>query len=289
MSKGQRLIKQSMILAIFITSLIMLYKILFPPVIEICFNSLLDLGEEKIDCGGICAKKCPPPLMPPDASDISLKFIDYVQDGEGSYDLVARISNSNVSWGLSSLGYRFQIFDENGNLTNSEDRETYIMPSGFIKDETGKYVIYDNFKYEGEISDIKIQLFDYVWNEIKDSRELLDYNVEIIQIKNTYGEFVEEGPEQYYVYGETKNNSRYSFYNVDIAVVVFDENDDVIGAGITEQATMASGDGWEFRIFWLNEFKNEIDHIDYEAQTNIFNGFNFMKEYGTGESYSIPR
>lgn len=289
MSKGQRLIKKIIILTIFISSLLLLDRLLFPPVLEICFNGQLDFGEEKLDCGGICEKKCPPPLMPPEASDINVEWVKYVKDGQNNYDLVARISNNNISWGLSSLGYRFKIYNDNNEIIKTEDRETYIMPVGFIKNETGKYIIYDNYKYEENIKKVDIQLYDYNWSEIKDKRELPDYNVEIIQINNTYGKLVENGPEYYFVYGETKNTSRYNFYKVDIAVIIYNDEDDVIAIGRTEQATMGAGNGWEFRIFWRQEFTDEIAHIDYQAQTNIFSEFNFIKAYGTGEKYLVPK
>ena len=289
MSNGQRLIKKMIIITILVSSLLIANRILFPPKIEVCFNGQQDIGEEKIDCGGVCSKKCPPPNRPPEVTDINIEWIKYVQNGENNYDLIAKISNKNTSWGLASLGYRFLIYNNKNELIKSEDQITYIMPSGFVKNDKGKYIVYDNYSFKENIEKVDIELFDFNWKEIKDERELPDYNVDIIQIKNTYGELIEDGTGSYLVYGETKNTSRHNFRKVDIIVVIFDNRNEIIAVGKTEQETMAAGNGWEFRIFWNEPFSGAVDRIDYEAQTNIFNEYNFMKEYGTGEKYLVPR
>ena len=128
-----------------------------------------------------------------------------------------------------------------------------------------------------------------MWKEIKDSRDLPDFNAKIINIKDEKGEYVSDGSEFYFVYGVTENASKYSFRTVDINVVIYGINNKPIAVGKTDQLDMLGGDGWEFRIFWREPFLGDIDYIDYEAQTNVFDTENFMKDFGTGEKYVIPR
>ncbi|MCK4892308.1 MAG: hypothetical protein KAS78_06590, partial [Candidatus Pacebacteria bacterium] len=289
MTSGQRKIKKSFFVLIILSFLIVAYQVIFPKIPEPCFNGVFDIGEEKVDCGGVCIKRCPPPPAPPDVNEIEVEWVEFVKDGEGNYDLVAKITNKNSFWGVSSVDYTFIAYGDNNKTIRTEKNETYIMPKGFLKEEGVKYIIEDNFKPNFNVEKVDIELFNYIWKEIKDPRDLPDFSAKVIDIKNKKGEFVTDGPEFYYVYGVTKNASKYSFYRVDIDVIIYNTNDEPIAVGKTNQWTVPGGEGWEFRIFWNEPFSNDIDYIDYEAQTNVFDSTNFMKDFGTGEKYMIPR
>lgn len=288
MTSGQRKIKKAIIVLIVFSFLVIVHHILFPKTMEPCFNGILDLGEDKIDCGGICVKECPAPLIPPEVNQIEVKWVKFVEDN-GKYDLVAKIFNNNSSWGLSLLDYRFVIFGKNGEMLKTEKKETYIMPKGLLDNDISKYVIESNFAVDFDISRIEIEMSNYNWEEIKDSRDLSDFSSMTISVINEKGEYLEDESGFYYVYGETKNNSQYVFGRVDIYIVIFDKNDNIIAVGETDQWTVSDGGVREFRKFWNNPFQGEIDHIDYNAQTNVFDLANFMKDFGTGEKYIIPR
>jgi hypothetical protein len=291
MTSSQRLIKKAIIMFTVAIIILVIYKLLFPPIPEPCFNGIYDIGEDKVDCGGICQKICPPPPMPPNVSEIKIISSDFVRDGENNYDLVAKIINNNSSWGVSSVDYVFLIYKKNGEIIKTKKESTYIMPNGFLEEDGIKYIIQDNFKSDSEIEKVDIELSEssFIWKEIKDPRDIPNYNSKIINIKDKKGEFILGDNEFYYVYGVTENSSRYSFYRVDINVVIYNSNGKPIAVGKTNQWTVSGGSGWEFRIFWDNPFSKDIDLIDYQAQTNVFDSENFMEEYGTGERYMIPR
>lgn len=289
MTNSQRIIKKTAIMLTFIIFVLILYKLMFPAVPEPCFNGVFDIGEDKIDCGGICQKKCPLPPTPPDVNEIKIEWSEFIKDGESNYDLAAKIINNNSSWGVSSVDYVFLIYKKNGEIIKTEKDKTYIMPKGFLEEEGVKYIIRENFKSNFEIEKIEIELSDYTWKEIKDPRDISNFNSKIISIKDKKEDYVHDGPEFYYVYGVTKNVSRYSFYRVDIDVVVYGKSGRPIAVGKTNQWTVAGGNGWEFRIFWNYPFSESIGYIDYQTQTNVFDSENFMKEFGTGEKYTIPR
>ncbi|MCK5084767.1 MAG: hypothetical protein KAQ64_03880 [Candidatus Pacebacteria bacterium] len=289
MTSGQRTIKKAIIILIILFIIIITHQLMFPKIPEPCFNGVLDIGEEKVDCGGVCIKKCPSPPTPPKVDDIRIEWVKFVKDGENYYDLVAKISNSNPSWGVSSVNYRFVVYSDDGEMIKTEKNKTYIMPKGFLKEEGVKYIIEDNFKLNLNINKVDIELFDHAWNEIKDSRDLPDFNSKVVYIKDKKNGYVTDGPEFYYVYGVTENASKYSFRVVDVNVVAYNANNEPIAVGKTNQWDMLGGGGWEFRIFWRESFSGEINYIDYEAQTNVLDTANFMKDFGTGERYIIPR
>ncbi len=289
MTETQRKLKKISILSIFLLIIVTIGWLLYKPEKEICFNGVKDIGEEGVDCGGFCEKKCPPPLKPPQVQDIKIDWVKYVKDGENNYDLVAKLSNSNERWGISSMKYKFTVRSQEGEVIGVRRGESYIMPKGFIKSEGANYIIENDFKTEKNIGKVDLELSDFNWGEIKDPRDLPDLSRDIIVIRNKEYGPLENGREFYYVSGVTKNVSKYSFFRVDIDVVLFDASGEPIAAGKTDQWTMKAGDGWKFEIRWLAPFSGEVDHVDYEAKTNIFNSSNFMKDYGTGRKYMIPR
>ena len=289
MTSGQRKIKKAIIVSIVLFIIIIIHQFMFPEISEPCFNGVFDIGEEKVDCGGICVEECPPPPAPPKVDEISIEWVEFIKDGENNYDFAAKIINNNSLWGVSSLNYRFVVYRNNGEMIKTEKIKTYIMPKGFLKEEGVKYIIEDNFKTNLKIEKVNIELSDYIWKEIKDLRDLPDFNAKIISIKDRKDGYITDGPEFYYIYGVTKNASKYSFYKVDIDVIIYNSSDEPIAVGKTNQWTVPGKGGWEFRIFWNEPFLVDIDYIDYEAQTNVFDSTNFMKDFGTGEKYIIPR
>ena len=288
MTELRRNLKKLFIFGIVVFFIVATIWVLYKPEKQICFNGLRDLGEEGIDCGGFCEKECPPPDKPPKVQDINVEWVKFVENGENNYDLVAKIANDNEGWGISSVDYAFNIYNKNGEIINVVLGKSYVMPKGFLGSNETRYIIENNFKTDKDIEKISLDLSNFNWREVKNLLNLPELNVEIIRIINKdYGP-TEDGEEFYYVFGVTENISKYSFFKVDINVVIFDNNGELLGAGKTNQWTLASGNGWEFKLFWTSPFSKEVGIIDYEAQTNVFNINNFMDVYGTGGKYEIP-
>ena len=289
MTETQRKIKKFSIIGVVLFFIIIISWVLFKPGERTCFNGIKDIGEEGIDCGGFCEKECPPPDKPPTVRDISVKWAKFIKDGENNYDLVAKISNDNENWGISSVDYKFNIYSKEGKVINTVSGKSYIMPKGFLKSSNSRYIIENNFKTYEDIEKISLELYNFNWREVKNLRELPELDVEIIRIINKDHGFIEDGEEFYYVFGVTENISKYGFFKVDINIVIFDDYGELVAAGKTNQWTLKSGAGWEFKIFWTSPFSEAIGIVDYEAQTNVFDIGNFMDVYGTGEKYIIPK
>jgi len=287
MTETQRKLKKLYIIGVVLLLIIIAALILFEEEERTCFNGFKDIGEEGIDCGGFCEKECPPPDKPPKVQDINVKWVKFVKDGENNYDLVAKISNSNDGWGVSSVNYSFNIYRKNGEIINTIYGKSYVMPRGFLGDNEARYIIENDFKTSEDIEKVSLELYDFNWREVKNLRELPELDIEIIRIINKDHGFMDNEEEFYYVFGVTENISKYSFFKVDINIVIFDDYGELVAAGKTDQWTLTSGRGWEFKIFWTSPFSETIGMIDYEAQTNVFDIGNFMDVYGTGGKYII--
>jgi len=288
MTKGQRIFKKMFIIAIILLILIGLCFLLFSDKPDKCLNGVLDAGEERVDCGGVCEKKCP--LILPDVSQIEVDWVEFVQDGENRYDLVAKITNKNSSWGVTSVYYRFLIYDDEGNVAKTDFENTYIMPKGFLKEEGKKYIIENNYVFNSEIEKVDIEFEDYDWREVKDALDLVHFNSKIIEIEQEDYGFSEPIFGDYYVFGVANNTSKYIFDRVDISVVLFDKNNRLIAAGKTNHWTLGSDEKREFKIFWKNPIQGEVDYVDYIAQTNVFDSdSNLIDDITTGKEYLTPR
>lgn len=288
MTENQRKFKKIFTVGVIFLLIIVYAWIAFKPKEQTCFNGIKNANEEGIDCGGACEKTCPR-LKPPQVQDVNIELTKALNKGEGEYTLLAKLSNNNESWGISSVDYEFVVHGENGDVLGVKKGWTYAMPKGFLKTDGFKYVIEDNFKTDKRIGKVDFKLSNFSWKKVRDTEDLPDMNKAIFEIKNTKHGYDEDGQGHYYASGVTKNISRYSFKYVDIIAVLFDKNNNLVAAGKTDQWTVRANSGWEFKIYWNEPFNKEIDRVDYSAETNVFDSENFMQIYGTGEYHGIPR
>ena len=289
MTSAQRKLKKLFIVGVVLSITISVVWIAFKPEEQVCFNGVKDFGEDGVDCGGICAKVCPPLLKPPQVSDIKIEWVKFVPDGKNNYDLVTKLSNSNEHWGLSLLDYEFVIYNKHGVIIDSIKNKTYIMPKGFLENKGKRYIIENDFQTNEDIGKVELALSNFNWSEVKDLRDLPELNVEVIKIRDKKYGFVDNQEEFYYASGVTENISKHSFFYIDISVILFNEENEPIAVGRTDQWTLEANSGWQFEIRWKNPFFENVDYADFDAQTNVFNMDNFMKERVTGEKYIIPR
>lgn len=285
----QRMMKRLSVIFVLIFALLIISWPNLQPKDDPCFNGQLDMGEDEIDCGGICNKTCPAPDKPPLVEDVKIEWAAALKDGSNNYDLIAKIVNTNRHWGAISVNYKFIIYGINGDIIDTKTGRTYIVPLGFSEGGGVKYVIDNNYSLDREISKVDFELDDFRWSEVRDVLELPELSVDTIVIKDKEYGSSESGNEYFYVYGVTENTSKYSFRMIDIYAVVYDKDNNPIAAGKTDQWTVGSGGGWEFRIFWNDKFEGEAARVDYVAETNIYDQSNFMRNYGTGKKYNSKK
>lgn len=288
MTDKQRKLKKLSIVGMLLFLILISTYGYWKPKEELCFNGVRDKGEEGVDCGEICSNDCSAPPRSPKVQDLQTEWVKFVKDGENNYDLIAKLSNSNDQWGVSSADYKFSVYNNSNRIIGARSGKTYIMPTGFLENTGTKYLIEDDFKTSEEIKKVDLEMYNFNWREIKNDKSSPVSSKIIKVVDQKYG-FVKNGNEFYYAYGVTKNVSAYSFFMIDIKVILFDSNNEPIAAGKTDQWTLEAEQGWEFMIYWKNPFEKEVDHVEYEAETNMFNSDNFMKIYGTGQKYMIPK
>jgi hypothetical protein len=277
MDSRQRLLKKIAIIFIIISVIAVIIFISTRPKTDPCFDKRKDNGETGVDCGGFCEAICVD-QKPKDVKDIKINWAKYVEDGRNNYDLIASVSNENQNWGVVNVNYEFTYYNDSGKVIGKKQGKTYIMPRGKSTDPSDKYIIENGIKTSEKPAKVDINLSNYQWSSIKDV-DLDALSENIIQISQKDFK-LDKNIKSYLATGTTKNTSKYDFQHVDIDVVVLGKKGEILGTGKTTQLTMSSGNGWGFFV-WIGSKidENELDHVDYRAETNVLDKNNFMKEY----------
>ena len=287
MNSAQRKIKQIKIIAIILIFIGVVFYFAIPPKDHNCSDGIQNYDEAGIDCGGKYCDLCPPPDRPIGVENIEMKWVKAIPDGENNYDLAAKIINPNANWGIESLDYYFNVYDENNNLIGAESGSDYIMPDiseaiNFSLAESGedadpvqiiKYIIKNDFRSYSEPFETTLSFDNIVWKKIDDLKKPSIY---ITDKKFGYSA---DGTAFYEVSGVTNNKSAYSFELVNIKAVLYDDFDRPAAAGTTNQWTVKSGQGWIFNFHWDHPIKERIFRLDCQIETNFLDEENYIREF----------
>lgn len=238
-----------------------------------CYDGIKNQGEEEVDCGGPCIP-CEVKSLKP-VKVIWVKALA-IKDKQGVYDVAAQIRNPNQNYGLSKLSYEFKLYDESDSLIFSKKNSTFILPN-----ET-KYIIEPRLEVNQSISKISLVLEP---GEPGDWQKLKDFEKNQLFIKNKNYQLLESGPGFSQVSGIVKNASAFDFDKVQINVILFNQQHEVVGVNKTEMRTLLSGEERYFLTTWFSKIEDEVFFVDVEAETNVFIDENFMKRYGAPEKF----
>lgn len=103
-----------------------LYQALFS-VEASCRNGVLDQGEQRTDCGGVCSLVCREDVRPP-----IVQWARTFKQTAGEYTAAAYIQNNNPGVGARDVGYSFQLFDENNQLVVEQRGNIDIPPAPIV-------------------------------------------------------------------------------------------------------------------------------------------------------------
>ena len=83
---------------------------------ETCFDGIQNQAEKGIDCGGPCS----PCREVVETKDLKIEEIAIADGGNGTYDVIAKISNPNGSVGAKEFFYSFQLKSADGDILASK-------------------------------------------------------------------------------------------------------------------------------------------------------------------------
>ncbi|KKR22366.1 MAG: hypothetical protein UT53_C0042G0007 [Candidatus Yanofskybacteria bacterium GW2011_GWD2_39_48] len=231
-----------------------------------CFDGVKNGKEEGVDCGTIagCAV-CSPEVLP-----VSIQWQKLLSSGTSEYDFVALVNNPNTIYGASRIDYEISATG----MTQPIKSFFYIAPG------QTKYVIHPSIK-GGGLTDVNLKITQADWLGIKN---LSSENINL-EIKKKDYTIINSGGIYSQVEGTVLNNSNFDLSKVDIGVLLFDEDDNVIAVGRTNILTLPSNNERYYKVFWPTQLDGDVSKVDVEATTNIFDNYNFLKIHGTEEQF----
>ncbi len=224
-----------------------------------CVDGVKNGKEEGLDCGTLaCGKSCEPNIMP-----LNIISSQLLKVGQNDYDFVAQISNPNTSYGASRIEYLIDSFGYRG--------FTYILPG------QSKWIVVTTLKNTQEINEPKLAIKNVQWEKIDMPDNVVGFSLRRrdyrpIQVGTQFD-------------GILYNDSNYDFDRIDVAVILFSNDGDIVGVGKTDIRTFVSKTERGFSVVWPFNLSDEAVRENVEASTNLFENSNFIKSYGSQEKF----
>lgn len=188
------------------------------------------------------------------------------------YDFLAEIRNPNFDFGATGISYELELFGQNNELVLAKNGLVSLLPG------QTRYEIISPLAVDQEIFAAKFKLIDASWERLK---EFVPQN--LFSVRNQEFKILPSG--QGLVRATLSNDSNFDFDRVDIQIILFDENDEVLAVNRTDIRTFLAKTGRFFEVKWAVPFRSPIGRIEINAYTDIFKNENFIKEHGTQEKF----
>lgn len=213
-----------------------------------CFDGERNQGEENIDCGGPCS-----PCIGV-TKDLITVWTKFFKLRDGKYDAAALVENPNLFLGLTTLKYRFKLYDENNILIAVRAGETFINPGE-------KYVIFESAIDTGfRVPKRAFIEFTSVsnWKRVEDERPKLVVSKKV---------FTNEPFPRLTM--EVSNSSFFSVRNIYAAVLLLDKDKGVKGVSTTK-IDFIEGEGTRQVVFtWPDSFFEEPESSEIFLRPDI--------------------
>ena len=232
-----------------------------------CFDGVKNGQEEGVDCGLlVCGVACEPEILP--LNIISQKLIEIKPN---DYDFVARISNPNSVFGASLVRYKLTV-SENGGTLLDDSGAFYILPG------QTRFLIVPGIRTADGAAGVSIDITEIQWQKVETFGNVnFPIQSKSYTITNQNGVFSE-------LEAVILNDSDFDFDKIEVEVILFGENNEIIAVNRTDIRTFLSRTERYFKVSWPIELQGATRQ-DIEVLTNVFENSNFIKRYGTQERF----
>lgn len=261
-----RLLKQLTILLIFLficflIALAVYYLIHSAPS---CSDGIQNQEEEGIDCGG----PCPPcPISQP--QDIEVFWSRLLSSQADFYDLAAQIKNPNQHCGSGQLPYRFEIYNQSGELIKQVNGSTFILPN------QSKYLVESRIALDcpiEQVGQIQLSFGEISWDKLKDYYSL----PQLIVQQKEYFLLESNQPGFSQARAILLNKTDFDFDKIDIDFLLFDDQGRLLALNTTKVRTLLADEKRDLVATWFEELPGQVSSLEIEAETNVFNPDNYL-------------
>lgn len=226
-----------------------------------CLDGKQNQGEEGLDCGLVCGVSCIK------IAPLKITNIHVVLAKDGDYDVVATVFNPNSEFGSPQIDYDVVFKNASGKMVSKQEVRSYILPG------QTRYFLISFIKSSEQIISADIIVKNAMWERVSqfDSSDV-SFPVKNKNLRKNEFEAV------------LVNDSDFDFNTIDIGVVIYGENNNILAINKTNVNTIFSREERYFKVSWPEEIIN-ASKVDVEITTNLLENSNFIKRYGTQEKF----
>ncbi len=273
MTEGQRIIKRLIIIVVYLAIVASVAAGLYflfrtKPT---CTDGKHNQGEEKIDCGGPCAKCEEIPVI----GNLNVVEKAIMPAGTNKYDILVKLENPNAQFGVANFDYSFSLLEKSGKIVSEKKGSSFILPG------QAKYLFAFNLESQKEPESFDFKISSFRWTKFSEYREpdISIYSKELNLISSGAG-FAQ-------LKGKMRNQSGYDFRKISVKAALRDEQSKPVAINETSFNDVKVGEEREIYLNWMNPFPVDPNtvKIEVESEVDVFSSDNFMKKYGTQQQY----
>lgn len=228
-----------------------------------CYDKIQNQKEEGVDCGGPC-----PSCQSETLKKIEVVWAKLIPATKDYYDLIIKLNNPNQNHGTGKAPYSVKIYDSSRQPVEDYQATTYILPKQtkfIVKHRIRRPYSYSSLNAEVSFGEIE-------WRQ-------LDFSVSASLLPIQEKEFELSGPEApgyAFAKGVVANETNFDFQEIEIDVLLYNANHNLISARSNKINTFLSGEKRGFTVDWYQEIEEEVAYAEMEAETNFFDTENYI-------------
>ncbi len=219
----------------------------------------------------------PIPTPPPTANltPVQVIYAKLFNIQNNDYDFIAKVTNPNTDYGSPTVNYQITFSNSAGVQVGTKTGSFYILPG------QTKYVIQTPIKFSEPVALALMTIKSIDWQKLNpvaaSGVNLFVRNPNFISV-NQQGVFSKVG-------GSILNNSDFDLNKVDLNIVLLDQDNTPIAVNKTDLMTFLAKTTRGFEVTWFKPFVGQVNRVDVEANTNVFENSNFLRLYGGQEKF----
>lgn len=216
----------------------------------------------------------PPPGEKPALKDLEVVFVNFFEIRKyGTHDAVALVKNPNLEHGAAQVLYEFVFTDTQGMELLQVAGKTFILHG------ESRYVIEPAIEIPGDPAEVTFRVLEAEWQGLGSFSSVgLD-----VEDTNLYRD---EGADTTRYSGVVSNGTPYNLQHVEANVVLYDpaQGDIPVAAGKTNMQLLVRDGARAFQIYWPHILPPDL-RVDVRVVSDFFENSNFIRDYGTPETF----
>ncbi len=193
--------------------------------------------------------------------------------GNGSYDVVAQLENTNAAYGAARVDTTLVVSDAAGKELARENARAYVNP------KESRYLVFSFAGLAGVPAKAELQFApaQVQWGAFRVDQSgavafpLSEERLQVIPGGTTYEATV-------------TNHSSFDFDRVDVTVLLYDNTGMLVGAGATTLNTLVAEQARAFVVQWPFAVSSAVQAKAF-VTTNLFDNANYIRTYGSQERF----